>query len=134
MNDKKETLNRYALNEVNDLSPEYKEEAFPTRLKGYCTFLSVEINDVIMAYLCMDIVPGTAFLHLNILPEHRSYSTVMQCKSVFYELVHPWCRSKGCEAVVVSCEATDVKTTELFKTFDFNPQTINIATMRIRED
>lgn len=130
MTDKKKKQEKRELNEVN-LTTAFKDKVFPTRLKGENTTLAIVINDRDIAYLCMDITPGAVILHLYLPPVHRSTKTIFTLVEVFYDLVHPWVRNQGCDMIIVNCPADDVKTTELFRTFGFKPETINLAAMPV---
>lgn len=133
MQDKNERLKNYELNEVNDLTEDFLDHAFPTRLKEVCRILEVKINGIIKAYVCIDVVREVAIPHLWIDPVHRSYSNIMKMKDIFYAMVHPWCQAQGAEVFSVNCDTTDVKTTELLRTLGFDIRTINIAVMPIQE-
>jgi hypothetical protein len=118
------------LNEI-DVTTEFKDLAFPTRLRGMNTILVGVLDDVKICYLCMDIVPGTCILHLYLPLEHRNTETIRVMQEMFSTHVHPWCKDKGILQIIVNCPGEDLKTTEMFKTFGFNVENINMAIMPV---
>lgn len=136
MQDKKEqqeTCSQRSLKEVQ-LDKELADRAFPTRIPEVCKFLEVIEDEVRLCYLAMDMATPTVLLHLYIIPEMKSYETVMKLREVFYTLVHPWCKAQGCNSIVVTCNGSDDKTTELFRTFGFAPENLNMAIMPVQEE
>lgn len=130
MKDKNQKYEKHELKEVK-VTTQFKDEVFPTRLRGMNKILVVRINDIDICYLCMDMIPWSAILHLYLPEEHRNTNTINKLVKIFYSHVHPWCKDNDATQIIVNCSADDAKTTELFKTFGFMPETINIAIMRM---
>lgn len=130
MIDKNGKYERHELKEVK-VTTLFKDRVFPTRLRGMNRVLVVSIDSNNICYLCMDMVPMSAILHLHLPEEHRNTDTIEKLVQIFYSHVHPWCKEQGRTQIVVNCSAEDTKTTELFRTFGFKPETINVAIMGI---
>ena len=130
MTDKNKKSGRVELKKA-ELTEEFKDMAFPTRIPEVCEFLSVVIQGAIVCNLCMDMVGNLAILHLYIIPEYKSKKTIKELVKVFYTLVHPWAFDHGATGIMVNCEIEDTKTTELFRTFGFEPKNISLAMMPI---
>lgn len=118
------------LTEVN-LTPDEYKEMFPTCLQDNVV-LAVLQDDACLCYLCMDLLPGVAILHLYLPKENRNQKTIKIMQEMFYSHVHPWCKERAIDQILVNCAGDDLKTTELFRTFGFNPVNINLATMPVR--
>lgn len=132
MIDKKKKLEIVELNEINNLTDTFKDRVFPTRMRGMNTILNIVINGCLLCYLCMDRTPGGVILHLYLPKKNRNTKNINTLVHIFYNQIHTWCRDNGYEQIIVSCSGDDVKTTELFKTFGFEPRTINLAIMPVK--
>jgi len=121
----------YNLHEVQ-VPVEFKDVVFPTRVQGMNRVLQVTKDSEEVCHLCMDMLGDSTVLHLGLPTESRSKETILELVQVFNTLVHDWCKEQGCVSIIVNCPGEDHKTTELFKTFGFEPQNINMAMMPVK--
>lgn len=132
MTDKKKKLETIELHEIVDLSPGFKDDNFPTRVKHRNIVLAVLQDGVKLCYICMDMLHPIVIPHIYIPPWQKNAYNIYLLAEIFYTHVHPWCKERGFSTIITSCQADDTKTTELLKTFGFEPENINLAVMPVK--
>lgn len=134
MSDKKRKSNGRELRINPDATDEFKDYAFPTRVKGFEVILEYIIDGEIIGYVCSDMFDGVAIQHVYIPKENRTRDNILAMKEMFFDLEHPWLRERGVKLIVTACAVADTKTTGLLETLGFALEETVLGVMPVQEE